>query len=196
MRAIALPADFHIAVARCVHFVAMTTGAGLLSGCLSLAPPDERPAAPIPAAFPDPSANANANANALAAAQVPAWQQYFVDARLRALIARALTDNRDLRAAVARVEQARAVYGIRRSDQWPSIDAGAAYARFRTPGGFLSPTPMIGQVYEVRLAETQWEIDFWGRVRNLKAAALQRYLASDAARQAVTLSVVIDRSRA
>ncbi|UVE65475.1 efflux transporter outer membrane subunit [Burkholderia pyrrocinia] len=188
MRAIALPADFHIAVARCVRFVALATGTGLLSGCLSLAPPDERPAAPIPAAFPDPSVSVNANAPA--AAQVPAWQRYFVDARLRALIAQALTDNRDLRAAVARVEQARAVYGIRRADQWPSIDAGAAYARFRTPGGFLSPTPMIGQVYEVRLAETQWEIDFWGRVRNLKDAALQRYLASDAARRAATLSVI------
>jgi NodT family efflux transporter outer membrane factor (OMF) lipoprotein len=49
---------------------------------------------------------------------------------------------------------------------------------------------MIGQLYEVQLAETQWEIDFWGRVRSLKAAALQRYLASDAARQATTLSVV------
>ncbi|WP_431020579.1 efflux transporter outer membrane subunit [Burkholderia cepacia] len=185
MRATALPVVFRTAASRYGRFVALATSIGLLSGCLSLAPPDQRPAAPIPAAFPDPSAGATP-----AAAQVPAWQDYFVDARLRALIAQALANNRDLRAAVARVEQARAVYGIRSADQWPTIGAGAAYARFRAPGGLLTPTPFIGQAYEVRLAETQWELDFWGRVRNLKEAALQRYLASDAARRAATLSVI------
>lgn len=184
MRAVAPPVRFHPAVVRRMRAIALAAGMGLLSGCLSLAPPDERSAAPIPASFPEPSADAPP------AAPVPEWQAYFVDPRLRALIGQALADNRDLRAAVARVEQARAVYGIRGADQWPTIGAGAAYARFRTPGGFLSPAPVIGQVYEVQLAETQWEIDFWGRVRNLKEAALQRYLASDAARQAVTLSVV------
>ncbi|RQR35085.1 RND transporter [Burkholderia sp. Bp9143] len=185
MRAAAPPVRFHPAVARRMRAIALAAGMGMLSGCLSLAPPDERPAAPIPASFPDPSADATP-----AAPVLPEWQAYFVDARLRALIGQALANNRDLRAAVARVEQARALYGIRGADQWPTIGAGAAYARFRTPGGFLTPTPVIGQIYEVQLAETQWEIDFWGRVRNLKEAALQRYLASDAARQAVTLSVV------
>ncbi|MFP3505948.1 efflux transporter outer membrane subunit [Burkholderia sp. SIMBA_062] len=184
MRAAALPVRFHPAVVRHMRAIALAAGVALLSGCLSLAPPDERPAAPIPASFPDPSAAATT------AAPVPEWQAYFVDARLRALIGQALANNRDLRAAIARVEQARAVYGIRRADQWPTIGAGAAYARFRAPGGFLSPAPVIGQIYEVQLAETQWELDFWGRVRSMKEAALQRYLASDAARQAVTLSVV------
>nr|WP_321786260.1 efflux transporter outer membrane subunit [Burkholderia pyrrocinia] len=167
-----------------MRLVALATGVSLLSGCLSLAPLDMRPASPVPAAYPDPSADSPS------AGQVPAWQGYFVDARLRALIEQALANNRDLRAAIARVEQARAVYGIRSADQWPTIAAGAAYARFRAPGGFLTPTPVIGQIYQVQLAETQWEIDFWGRVRSMKTSALQRYLASDAARQAVTLSVI------
>jgi hypothetical protein len=42
----------------------------------------------------------------------PDWHAYFVDTRLQALIAQALTNNRDLRAAVARVDEARAVYGV------------------------------------------------------------------------------------
>ena len=184
MRAAALPGRFHVAVARHACAIALATGMVSLSGCLSLAPSDEHPAAPIPASFPDPAADETP------AAQVPEWQAYFVDARLRALIGQALANNRDLRAAVARGAQARAVYGIRSADQWPTVDGGAAYARFRTPGGFLTPAPMIGQVYEIQLAETQWELDLWGRVRNMKQAALERYLASDAARQAVTLSIV------
>ncbi|MBR7960033.1 efflux transporter outer membrane subunit [Burkholderia vietnamiensis] len=167
------------------RLVALAASACLLSGCLSFAPSDDRPAAPIPAAFPDPAARAAPVSNA-----PPAWQDYFVDVRLRALIDQALANNRDLQAAVARVEQARAVYGIRAADQWPTIGAGAAYARFRTPGGFLTPAPAIGQLYEIQLAETQWEIDLWGRVRNMKEAARQRFLASDAARQAVALSVI------
>lgn len=122
MRVAALPALFHAAVARRTRLVALATGAVLLSGCLSFAPPDTRPASPIPAVFPDPSADSTS------AVHVPAWQGYFVDARLRALIAQALVNNRDLRAALARVEQARAVYGIRSADQWPTIGAGAAYA--------------------------------------------------------------------
>ncbi|AOJ16977.1 efflux transporter outer membrane subunit [Burkholderia vietnamiensis] len=184
MRAAALAAPFHPTVVRRMRVAVLLAGLGLLSGCLSLAPADTRPPAPIPAAFPDPSAAA------APAAPAPDWHAYFVDARLQALIAQALANNRDLRAAVARVDEARAVYGVRSADQWPTIGAGAAYARFRTPGGLLTPAPTIGQLYEVQLAETQWEIDFWGRVRSLKAAALQRYLASDAARQATTLSVV------
>ena len=35
-----------------------------------------------------------------------------------------------------------------------------------------------------------WEVDFWGRVRNLKDAALEQFLSSDAARRAATLSLI------
>ncbi|MBN3789977.1 efflux transporter outer membrane subunit [Burkholderia sp. Ac-20353] len=198
MRHVALPdppparARAALARAACVA-VALGCG-GLLSGCLSLAPHYARPAQPVPAAYPvnpvNPANPASKADDTSRAAAVPDWHTYFTDARLRTLIDQALANNRDLRAAAARVEQARAVYGIRRADQWPAINAGAAYARFRAPGGLLSPTPFIGQLYDVQLAETQWEIDVWGRVRNLKDAALERYLASDAVRRAATLSLV------
>ncbi|MGZ2747646.1 efflux transporter outer membrane subunit [Burkholderia stagnalis] len=189
MRHVALPdpppVRARAALARAARVAIALACGGLLSGCLSLAPHYARPAQPVPATYPGINAAEPAPATA-----VPDWRTYFADARLRALIEQALANNRDLRAAAARVEQARAVYGIRRADQWPSINAGAAYARFRTPGGLLAPSPFIGQLYDVQLAETQWEIDFWGRVRNLKDAARERYLASDAARRAVSLSLI------
>ncbi|CAN0626159.1 Outer membrane protein OprM [Burkholderia multivorans] len=189
MRSSALPACLRapagIAVARPARLaVALACGA-LLSGCLSLAPHYTRPALPVPAAYPGVDAD-----NASAAPAPLDWQTYFAAPRLRTLIGQALANNRDLRAALARVDQARGAYGVRRADQWPTINAGAAYVRFRTPGGLLTPSPLDGQAFDVQLAQTQWEIDFWGRVRNLKDAALERYLASDAARRATTLSLV------
>ncbi|AVR06928.1 efflux transporter outer membrane subunit [Burkholderia thailandensis] len=159
-----------------------------VSGCLSLAPDYVRKPLPVPASYPaypgDP-----AGANARTPGQLD-WRAYFVDPRLQALIETALANNRDLRIASRRVEQARAAYGIRRADQFPTIAANAAYLRFREPGGLLLPSPIIGELYSASLSEVQWEIDFWGRVRSLKAAALDTFLASDASRRAVTISLI------
>lgn len=156
-----------------------------LSGCVSLAPHYEQPPLPVPNAWPSDAPTAGA---------IPlprmSWSDYFPDAQLQALIAEALEHNRDLRVAVQRVEEARATYGIQRADQFPTIAAGSTYARFRAPGGLLTGAPLVGSLYDVGLTESSWELDFWGRVRNLKDAALEDFLASDAARRAATVSLI------
>ena len=83
--------------------------AGLLGAC-SLAPIYEQPPAPIPADYPVVSAPVNP------AETVPDWQALFIDPRLRRLIEIGLDQNRDLRMAVLRVEEARAQYRIQRAD--------------------------------------------------------------------------------
>ncbi|RKO41604.1 efflux transporter outer membrane subunit [Burkholderia mallei] len=158
-----------------------------VSGCLSLAPDYARKPPPVPAAYPAYPGEPGAGSRTL---EQLGWRAYFVDPRLQALIETALANNRDLRIAAQRVEQARAAYGIRRADQYPTIAANAAYLRFREPGGLLLPSPIIGELYSASLSEVQWEIDFWGRVRSLKAAELDTFLASDASRRAVTVSLI------
>lgn len=106
------PARARTALARAARVAIALTCGGLLSGCLSLAPHYTRPAQPVPGAYPAGKADEAASATA-----DPDWRMYFTDARLRTLIEQALANNRDLRVAVARVEEARAVYGIRRADQ-------------------------------------------------------------------------------
>jgi NodT family efflux transporter outer membrane factor (OMF) lipoprotein len=156
-----------------------------LSGCMSLAPHYERPALPVPDSWPTDAPDAR---------QTPGvnmdWRDYFPDPQLQSLIAQALVHSRDLRIAVQRVEEARATYGVRRADQFPAVNAGASYVRFRAPGGLLGSGPIIGGGYSVSLMESNWELDFWGRVRNLKDAALENFLASDASRRAATLSLI------
>lgn len=120
-----------------------------------------------------------------------AWRDYFADPQLKTLIAQALENNRNLKTAVLRVEEARAAYGIQRADQFPTIAAGIDGSRARTPAD-LSPTgrALTAGQYQIGVGVAAWELDFWGRVRNLKEAALESYLATDAARRAVTVSLI------
>ena len=153
----------------------------MLSGCLSLAPNHERPAAPVAANYPDVLATAEGSA---AAYQIQ-WQQFFPEPQLQALIMQALQNNRDLRIAVFNIEQVRAQYQVRKADLYPSV--GLGFNGQRTPA---SNGNGQNSVYSIGLAATSYELDFFGRVRSLSEAALAQYLASEEARKNVHISLV------
>ncbi len=157
--------------------------AGLLAfaGC-NMIPTYERPAAPVPAAYPDAGASAAAAANP-PAAEIE-WQRFFADPRLKRLIDLALVNNRDLRVAVLNIEQARALYDVHRADELPTLGVGGSAARAATSNG------SIGTIYTVGAAVTGYELDLFGRVRSLSEAALNQYLATAEARKAVQISLV------
>ncbi len=148
----------------------------LLAGC-SMMPLYERPPAPVGADWPAPSTVAGTTA-----AEVP-WQQFFADPGLRALIETALGSNRDLRVAVLNIEQARALYDIRQADRLPTIGAAVGGSRAPVAGSTVTS-------YQVGLALTSWEIDFFGRIASLSEAALAQYLASEEGRKAAQISLV------
>ena len=107
--------------------------AALLAAC-SLAPPYERPAAPVAADWPSGPAYAARTAKDGAAADI-AWQDFFVDEHLRELIALALANNRDLRVAVLNIEKARALYQVQRADLFPTIERARLDDRPARAGG-------------------------------------------------------------
>ena len=157
----------------------------VLAGCASMAPPLETPTLPVPAHYTMPGADTGTPA------ATTGWRDYFTDPRLQALIAQALENNRDLRATALRVQEARAAYGIQRADMLPTLGAQAGLDRSRVPADLnLTRQPLLGSQYQAGVGLASWEIDFWGRVRSLNDAALQNYLASDAARRAVTLGLI------
>lgn len=164
----------------------------MLAGCMSLAPSHVTPSAPIAARYP-----AEAAAADIPAAAFTAWPDYFAAPQLQDLIRSALADNRDLRIATLRVEEARAAFGIQRAEQFPTAAAQAAGSRALTPGDLnLSGQPLYSSQYQVGLGFNAWELDFWGRVRSLKAAALETYLASAAAQRAASLSLIAQTANA
>ncbi|MGE4579024.1 MAG: efflux transporter outer membrane subunit [Desulfuromonadales bacterium] len=166
----------------------------LLSGC-TLAPHYSRPEAPVPASWAaDPAAEAG-DAQAAPAYEL-SWQDFFVDENLKELIRLALESNRDLRITALTIERTRAQYRIQRAELFPDLQAGAGYNRQRVPD-----TSGFGRVihleqYNVSLATTAWEIDFFGRLRSLKKQALQTYLASEEAYRSARLALVSEVARA
>ncbi len=165
-----------------------------LSACASMAPDYTRPAAPIADRWPtDAVAQTDANAPP---AQALAWQDYFPDARLQAVIAQALSNNRDLRIAALNIESARAQYRIQRADRFPDLSAGASETAQRTPGDLTSSgNATISRQYSVGLS-TSWEIDLFGRIKSLQDQALETYLASEEAKRATQISLVAEVANA
>lgn len=174
--------------------------AALLSAC-SMAPSYQRPAAPVAEQFPAvPAAGGAAPAAPVTAGRAAAdigWREFFTDERLRQLIATALENNRDLRTAALRIEEARGAYRIQRADRLPTLNATLSETRGRTPG-FANGTgqSMVGERYDAGVGISAFELDFFGRVKSLSDAALASYLATDEARQAAQISLVSEVAKA
>lgn len=164
----------------------------LLSAC-SLAPVYERPAAPVTPAWPQgdayrPAAGVAADARAAADIQ---WRDYFADERLRQVIALALANNRDLRVSALNIERARAQYGIERAALLPTVSASGGQTATRTPDNMsASGDAFINRQYSANLGVAAYELDFFGKVRNLSESALQLYLGTEEARRAQQISLV------
>ncbi|HXZ08802.1 MAG TPA: efflux transporter outer membrane subunit [Paraburkholderia sp.] len=164
----------------------------VLAAC-NLAPTYRQPELPVAEHF-DPSDLPTPEGGQLATEI--SWQAFFGDPQLKFLIARALEHNRDLAAAVARIEQARALYRIQNAARFPQINASAGATRSKAPLGSFDPefaesnaTVQFSQ-YNVQAAVTSFELDFWGRVSNLSEAARRRYLATVEAQRAFRLTLI------
>jgi multidrug efflux system outer membrane protein len=135
-------------------------------------------------------------------ANVP-WWELFQDEELRRLITTALSENRDLKIAIERIEEARALYGISRSQLYPQVDGSAVGGGLKFSEGSLTHTPPeeSGERDNTKgLASLgvgfSWELDFFGRVRRANEAEMARLLATQEARRAVALTLVADVARA
>lgn len=155
----------------------------LTSAC-SFAPAYVRPLEPVPDRYGDTLAEGRSIA-------AIGWRDFFRDAELQSLINQALANNRDIRVASARVAEARATWRIEGAALYPQLDAVGAGTRGRS----VASVPGAGtQRYDVKQITAQlsasWEIDFWGRLRNLRDAARAQYLAAEESRRAVATDLI------
>jgi multidrug efflux system outer membrane protein len=158
-----------------------------LAGC-SLAPAYQRPEAPVAQQWPE-----SAQTEGTRPVADLDWHVFFPDRRLQALIEAALENNRDMRVAVARVDEAHALYGVARADRLPNVDGVVSGTSTRTPADLTSlGTKVTTHRYDVGLSVLSFELDFWGRVKSLNDAALASYLSTEEARRAFRLSLIAD----
>ena len=162
-------------------------------GACTLAPKYERPVLPVAQTWSTPAPEA---ATTVSAADLD-WRQVLVDPRLQGVVDLALKQNRDLRVAVLNIEKARAQYGVQRSALFPGINGAVSEQRGRTPASVSQTGQAFDtEVYSATIGFTAYELDLFGRVRSLKDAALQSYLATEQTSRSVQVSLIAETANA
>jgi outer membrane protein, multidrug efflux system len=117
------------------------------------------------------------------------WFDLLRDPELRKLVETALRENRDVRVAVATINEFRAQYGVAKGDFFPQITLNALGGRNKVVLGSLGSFT-YNQLQAT--GDLSWELDFWGRIRRSTEAARNDLLAQRENQRAVVLTLVSD----
>ncbi len=144
-----------------------------------------RPVVATPSVYRDLSDNPQAQVQAASFADLP-WWQVFQDPQLQELIRTALKENYDLQLATERIGAARAQVAITRSSLFPQVQASGNFS-----GG---KDPASGAKFNILAltADAAFQLDLFGRLRRATEASRAQLLATEDARQTVTLTLVSD----
>ena len=169
-----------------IKLAAMAVAAALLSGCQSIGPDYVRQVFNLPAKYSQPVAAQTANN-----AAPTAWWKQYQDAKLNELVDLSLKNNSDIQLAVARIEEADASMREVGASLFPEVNfsAGATRTKVTELGAFPVFIAPIRNNYTFGF-NTNYELDFWGKVRRAKEAATANALSSRYSKQTVELSLV------
>jgi outer membrane protein, multidrug efflux system len=176
--------------------ILVATLLALAAGGCTLAPEYQRPELPVADTLPMPQSQAKTGVPSQAALSDIAglgWRDFFADPVLQELLQSALTHNRDLRETALTVAAYQAQYRIQRSALFPGISGEAAGSKQRTFSGDNHSTI---ELYSASVGITAYELDLFGRVRNLKDQALAQYLAMEETHRSTRISLVAEVARA
>jgi len=151
----------------------------LLSGCFAVGPDYEPPKTPIPQQWSETTAGTQPHAE-----QAEKWWKTFNDPLLDRLISDAIASNLDLKLALERVKDARALRSATIAAGLPSLDAKSNVSRrlnntsspTSQPGGTSSVGGGFGvgnqliNIFQMGF-DAQWELDFFGGIRRAVEAA-------------------------
>jgi multidrug efflux system outer membrane protein len=180
-------------VSRELQLATLLAGALAAASC-TMGPNYKRPVVAVP----DAHRGATEAAGTTASLADLQWFELFRDDTLTDLVNAALKENFELRIAAERVLQARAAYGITRSNQFPEIGASADVVAARASK--RGANTAIPEGADTSVAYTQagftfaWEIDVWGRLRRANEASWAQYLATEEVRHGVITTLVADVS--
>lgn len=122
------------------------------------------------------------------------WWKVFNDKKLQDVIRETLVNNYDLRAAAARVDEARAMVGVTRSEILPQTDLTTGISRDRNSQVLYPGLPRLTSTFTGGFS-TAWELDVWGKIRQAIRASKAEYLATEDARRGVMVTLVSDAAQ-
>lgn len=159
--------------------IVIMAGSFFLTGCM-VGPDFQRPVIDTPEKyrFSDEEAEAVANLK---------WWELFNDPVLDLLVATALRDNKDVRIAASRIDEAHASLGFTGADLYPAFDIEAGAGRGNFAGGRLSEftdnnffiSPLMN-----------WEIDLWGKLRRATESARAELIATEYSMRTIQISLI------
>jgi Cu(I)/Ag(I) efflux system outer membrane protein len=159
----------------------------ILTGCVSLAPEYQPPELPVPQQF---SLSRNTLIPAEKGYQDTGWRTFFADPQARRFIDEALRNNRDLKMASLNVQEARAQYRVTNADRYPQLNASSD----ATYKGGLKGDSTTTQEYGAGL-DLSFDLDFFGRLKNMSEADRQSFYASEEARREVHILLISNVSQ-
>ena len=165
----------------------------LAAGC-AVGPDYKRPAplenSPSPAAFSGMAPTNSEWKTATPAAHLPRgpWWEVFGDAELNRLETQAATNNQQLAASLANLEQARAQLGVSEAGFFPQLTLAPGLTRQRTSAHSLTRSSSTYNSFSVPL-DASWELDLWGRVRRSVEGSRARMTASQDDLESLKLSI-------
>ena len=181
-----------------VRILLLSLWAVMVGGC-ALGPDYERPPVAEPDSF---RMQQGVSLEEVSLADL-GWWELFQDENLQALIRKALVENTDVRIAVARVREARALLAATGADQFPRIDGKSTIQRNQTSQARVRQFGLPGNIPQipatnqfVATADLSFELDLWGRLRRATEAAQADLLARESARRTVVLTLVSDLAQA
>ncbi len=160
-----------------------------LSAC-AVGPKYQRPETEVPSAF-----RYTLGADEASSIADLGWWEMYRDPILQGLIEEALKSNQDLRYAVARVTEARAMVGVSAADFYPQVGLGASGGYGQQSAKNYYPGQGPSGAFNVNLG-LSWELDIWGRVRNATDAARAELMATEEFRRGTVLTLVADVAQA
>ncbi|AQR75654.1 efflux transporter outer membrane subunit [Sphingomonas sp. LM7] len=175
-------------------FLVLLASATILSGC-NLAPSYVRPEGAVPAALPEGGVYPRAATDAADVSAI-GWRDFFLDPRLRQVIEAGLANNRDLRIAAGNVLQARAQLRTQRSDLFPTATVTGSGTYTNNIAGAGGAAGAAGsadiEAYSLNAGFSAYELDLFGRVRNLTRAAQEQLFASEEAQRSARISLIAE----
>ncbi len=176
----------NIAMSINVKLVSLAVAASLLSGCQAIGPDYFRQVFNLPPKFSEPVVTETAEN-----IEKKAWWKHYQDAKLNELVALSLQNNSDIQLAVARIEEADASMREVGASLYPEVNfsAGATRTKVTELGAFPVFIAPIRNNYTFGFS-TNYELDFWGKIRRAKEAATANALASRYSKQTVELSLI------
>lgn len=163
----------------------------VLAGC-ALGPKYSRPDTQKPKVYAQAQEKAATTTNESDSLTNLKWWDVYQDTVLQSIIRKAVDSsaNLDLQAAIARVEEAKAILGYNQANMGPFLDYSAG-GRFSDFGGTAQQAGVAFPQSSVRLlGNVSWEIDLWGKLRHANRAAYADLVATDETRKSVYISIV------